>query len=166
MTKTREGRCLYLSGPMSGLPENNYPAFHAAASALRAAGYRVVNPAELHPHGWYRRIMARVFSALMRRAHPAPSWSEYMRADLAALLRCHAIVTLPGWESSKGARCEVAIASELGMAQWSLSAAMGAQDDPVFCRNAALIAGSRCFPMIYERRKESDKIAHNALDSV
>jgi len=128
MTKTRESRCLYLSGPMSGLPENNYPAFHAAAASLRRAGYRVVNPAELHPHGWCRRIMAHVFSALMRRAHPRPSWSEYMRADLAALLRCDAIVMLPGWEASKGARCEVSIASELGMARWSLAEAMGAQD--------------------------------------
>jgi len=37
-------------------------------------------------------------------------------------------VRLPGWEASKGARCEVSIASELGMARWSLAEAMGAQD--------------------------------------
>lgn len=37
---------IYLCGPMTGLPEYNYPAFHAAAAELRAQGWRVVNPAE------------------------------------------------------------------------------------------------------------------------
>ena len=37
---------IYLAGPMSGLPELNYPAFHAKAAELRAAGHHVENPAE------------------------------------------------------------------------------------------------------------------------
>ncbi|MGE5607641.1 MAG: DUF4406 domain-containing protein, partial [Bacillota bacterium] len=40
---------LYLSGPMSGLPEHNIPAFNAAAARLRRLGFCVVNPAE-YPH--------------------------------------------------------------------------------------------------------------------
>lgn len=39
-------RRLYLAGPMTGLPDFNYPAFHAAAAAWRAAGWTVANPAE------------------------------------------------------------------------------------------------------------------------
>jgi len=36
---------IYIAGPMSGLPEFNYPAFFAAAEQLTAAGYDVLNPA-------------------------------------------------------------------------------------------------------------------------
>ena len=38
---------MYLSGPMTGMAENNFPAFHDAAAKLRAGGHEVVNPAEL-----------------------------------------------------------------------------------------------------------------------
>jgi len=39
-------KTIYLSGPMSGLPGFNFPAFHAAAAKLRADGFTVLNPAE------------------------------------------------------------------------------------------------------------------------
>ena len=102
---------------MTGLPENNYPAFHESARALRAAGHKVVNPAELHPHTRLRRLCHSTLRALrLVRAHqPAPTWEEYMRADLRALVGCEAIALLPGWEQSRGARTEVSIAAELGM---------------------------------------------------
>lgn len=37
----------YVSGPMTGLPLLNFPAFHAAAAKLRAQGHEVINPAEM-----------------------------------------------------------------------------------------------------------------------
>lgn len=37
---------LYLAGPMTGMPDSNYPAFHHAADQLRDMGYLVENPAE------------------------------------------------------------------------------------------------------------------------
>lgn len=37
---------IYLAGPMTGLPEHNFPAFHAEAARLRGLGYQVENPAE------------------------------------------------------------------------------------------------------------------------
>lgn len=87
---------LYVSGPMTGLPEFNYPAFNAAAGQLRAAGFTVENPAEtLAPKG--------------------TAWSEYLRLALAQVLRSEGVALLPGWESSKGARLEVHVAEALGM---------------------------------------------------
>lgn len=119
---------IYLSGPMTGLPENNYPAFHAAARTLRAAGHKVVNPAELHPHTRLRRLCHRTLRALrlVRSQPPAPTWAEYMRTDLRAMLDCEMIAVLPGWEHSRGARCEVSLAAELGMRRCTIAEALSA----------------------------------------
>ena len=40
---------LYLAGPMTGIKDLNFPAFHAEASRLRALGHIVVNPAAVNP---------------------------------------------------------------------------------------------------------------------
>ena len=93
MTKT-----IYISGPMTGMPDLNFPAFHAAAKMLRDLGHEVVNPAELNPD------------------HTMP-WGECMRKDIAALVTCDTIVLLPGWQQSRGATLEQHIAERLSMAQ-------------------------------------------------
>lgn len=87
---------LYLSGPMTGLPEFNFPAFHAEASRLRGLGFDVVSPAELNPD-------------------PSATWHDCMRRDLAALLTCDAIALMPGWQKSAGAHLEMHVAHRVGM---------------------------------------------------
>ncbi len=87
---------IYIAGPMSGLPDFNYPVFHAAASGLRKLGHAVENPAE----------------------NPTPacgSWEGYMRMAIAQLVKCDAVALLPGWESSKGASLEHRLAHDLGL---------------------------------------------------
>lgn len=42
---------VYLSGPMSGIADNNFPAFHEHAAQLRAQGFYVVSPAEIQEAG-------------------------------------------------------------------------------------------------------------------
>lgn len=37
----------YLAGPMSNIPQFNFPAFDDAAADLRARGWDIVSPAEL-----------------------------------------------------------------------------------------------------------------------
>jgi hypothetical protein len=86
---------IYLSGPMTGLPGLNFPAFAAMTAKLRDAGHAVTNPAELNPDGG--------------------SWNDCMRRDIAALMECDTVARLPGWHTSKGARLEVLIAERLGM---------------------------------------------------
>ena len=87
---------IYLSGPMTGLPELNFPAFHSAAQKLRGLGYVVTNPAELDHD-------------------PNSSWQKCMRNDLKAMLDCDVLVLLEGWERSSGAHLEVHIAHRIGM---------------------------------------------------
>lgn len=95
VTKPSRNR-IYLAGPMTGLPDLNFPAFHAEAARLRALGYDVVNPAELN-----QDLQA--------------SWVDCMRADIPALLTCGTIAFLPRWTDSKGASLEGYIADKLNM---------------------------------------------------
>lgn len=86
---------IYIAGPMTGLPNLNFEAFHTAARVLRAEGHDVVNPAEIN-------------------ADPSAGWLECMRKDICALSTCDAIYLLQGWENSRGARLEARIAEGLG----------------------------------------------------
>ncbi len=87
---------LYLAGPMSGLPELNFPVFHAEAARLRALGFEIVNPAEIN-------------------ADTAATWLDCMRADIKQLVDCDGIALLGGWEQSRGASLEHAVARGLGL---------------------------------------------------
>lgn len=96
---------VYVAGPMTGYPEFNYPAFAEASARLRALGYVVVSPHEINPPE-------------LGFDHP---WGWYMRRDIVALLDVDAVVVLPGWETSKGAKLETDIAAALGMERWELA---------------------------------------------
>jgi hypothetical protein len=99
-------RRIYIAGPMTGLPEFNFPAFNAAAARLRTDGWHVENPAE---HG-----------------HIAGAeWSDYLRWDLSRVVTVAAVYLLPGWPQSKGATLEVTVARALGLA---IICAPGAED--------------------------------------
>lgn len=87
---------LYVAGPMTGLPELNFPAFHAETARLRALGHQVVNPAEIN-------------------ADPTADWLDCMRADIKQLVDCDGIVLLPGWVGSRGAGIEYTLAISLGL---------------------------------------------------
>lgn len=96
MTSQPEGQPIrvYISGPMSGIPDLNFPAFNAVATMLRDKGYEVENPAAKgEVEGW--------------------DWEDYLRYDLRALMDCQAIYTLPGWYRSPGSQLEVAVATAL-----------------------------------------------------
>lgn len=87
---------IYIAGPMTGIPELNFPAFHREAAAFRARGLEVVNPAEIN-------------------VDPSAGWHECMRRDIPELVTCDAIAMLPGWQQSKGAFLEHHIAQSLDM---------------------------------------------------
>lgn len=91
-----EGKVVYLSGPMTGYPDHNYAAFEEARTTLRSLGLTVVCPAEAGVvEGW--------------------SWEQYLKRDLKMMLDCEALVVLPEWEKSRGARLEATVAWQLNM---------------------------------------------------
>ncbi|GAA5655769.1 hypothetical protein Brsp06_02135 [Brucella sp. NBRC 13694] len=98
-------RNIYLSGPMTGLPDYNYPAFHRVTAQLRASGHRVYNPAEF-PHD------GPPVEFPIRRAFA--SYCNFI------CLEADTIILLPGWERSKGALAErqLALNCSLEIIEW------------------------------------------------
>jgi hypothetical protein len=94
---------VYVAGPMSGLPNHNYEAFHAMERKIieRFPGTLIFNP-------------ARNFNG-----YAGLPWEVYMREDIPNLCRCTAIVFLDQWWRSKGARLEMEIAVKLGMKMYN-----------------------------------------------
>ena len=105
---------IYLSGKMTGLPDLNRPAFDAAEKRLTAQGHFVINPAELSLTFGTAEEIANSFEAYYKgAAQTYPNGSFHlaqcvMDADLAAVRSCDAIYLLRGWESSRGAKKELA----------------------------------------------------------
>lgn len=91
---------IYLSGPISGVPEY-WLRFLRAETFLRrdlltrATTPRIYNPARL-PRGWSNR--------------------QYMHAAFAAIDESDIVILLPGWEDSTGAKLEKDYAGYTGKA--------------------------------------------------
>lgn len=109
---------VYLAGPMTGIPNFNFPAFNKATAILRAEGHKVFNPAErdIERHGGVdiSADNSTGDTALAAKTHGF-SLREALADDTAFICReADAIAMLPGWENSKGARAEHALAFALG----------------------------------------------------
>jgi len=105
------GKVVYVAGPMRGHPNFNYDAFDKARDYLRLQGYIPISPTDidrLH-EGWGK--------------YPPADWQfnlqdakRMIQRDLLTILHdCDAIYMLLGWEKSKGARVEHALAEFLGL---------------------------------------------------
>lgn len=109
---------VYLAGPMRGLPNFNFLAFHKAAAVLRMRGHHVFSPAERDEliHGPELSTNNLTGCEQMAAAQHGFSLREALGADMAWICaEAEAIALLPKWELSKGARAEYALADALGL---------------------------------------------------
>jgi hypothetical protein len=99
---------VYIAGPMSNLPQFNFPAFYAAAAALRAIGFEVVSPAEMDDA---EDKGVALLSATGNPADAKRSWGDFLARDVKLLADggIEGIVFLPGWQDSRGARLEATV---------------------------------------------------------
>lgn len=109
---------VYLSGPMTGCPNLNRPAFDKAENRLTEQGHFVINPVNISCTFGTPEELAKSFevaysvSEYMPEAHLA---RRVMDAELAAVRSCDAIYLLRGWETSRGAKKELAEALAHGL---------------------------------------------------
>jgi hypothetical protein len=113
--KQNINKTIYIAGKMRGVPYYNFPAFDKAKPYLFNTGYgRVISPADLD------RVHDD-FDALKLPADtdwnaipPNFDFDACIERDIQAVKECDAIYMLKGWEDSKGARAEKALAEWLG----------------------------------------------------
>lgn len=101
----RKGKRVYVSGPMTGYPKLNFPAFDEAAAGLRELGYAVCSPAETDKYLGVGAL----------------SHAQYLRFDFSRVLEADFLVALEGWEQSLGAISEILMAVRMGTKVWRWS---------------------------------------------
>lgn len=94
---TDDSKLWFVSGPMRGVPQNNFPRFKLVTDYLRSHGQSVWSPHEAFGGDTSRPL------------------KDYFAEDLSLLPRADSIVFLPGWQNSAGARIEYLLAKELGL---------------------------------------------------
>jgi len=117
-------RRVYLGGPMSGIPDFNFPAFRRAASVLRVGGFEVFDPSE----------QGEGDGDVTTGTTSEQTWREFLADDLRWIMQnADALVMLEGWERSRGATLEVKVARHAGIPVYSFP-------------SLALIPEDRCDP--------------------
>ena len=92
---------VYISGPMTGHKDNNYPAFFEAEKRLKKMGFDVINPARNTP--------------------PEPAtWEAFMRMAIKQVCDSDIVALLDGWCFSKGSTIEVSVAEIIRIPAFTL----------------------------------------------
>ena len=95
---------IFISGPMTGLPDFNFPRFNLVAKQLEDAGIDCVNPVDVCKKYKKETVLS----------NPA-KFQEMINEQQRLERECDAILLLDGWSKSKGVRLELKTALELGM---------------------------------------------------
>lgn len=117
MNPTPPMKNIYIAGPMQGVPEFNFPRFHAVADFLRSNGHSVFSPAEkdIERHGGVNIAAGNASGDIARaKADHGFSLREALAQDCEYIcLEANCVLMLPGWETSKGAQAEHRLATAL-----------------------------------------------------
>jgi nucleoside 2-deoxyribosyltransferase len=85
----------YISGPMTGYENYNYPYFDTVKDFLELCGLSIESPhMNPWPTGW-------------EHMPPERLWEEMMKLCMIQMERCEGIILLRGWALSRGARVEL-----------------------------------------------------------
>ena len=89
----------YISGPITDHP-NAGQIFQDTSEYLKGQNFKVFNPMEIPPPS-------------AKNISKDKEWGYYMKESLTMLLGSDYVYMLPGWETSRGARMEFYLATEL-----------------------------------------------------
>ena len=93
-------KTIYISGKITGT-EDYEERFRKAEMELMSRGFIVLNP--VRTGKWLERYLA----------PKIPTWVEYMKQDIKAMMSADCIYMLKGYRESKGARLELFLAKVL-----------------------------------------------------
>jgi len=122
VTETFHPLTFYLAGPMSGIPQFNYPEFHRVAKELRDAGYNIISPVEEDSPELQATLMASKDGLVNGVQHvdtkakvEGETWGDILARDVQTIFnRCDGVVVMKDWGKSRGARLEVFVANLAG----------------------------------------------------
>lgn len=106
---------VYIAGPMSHIPQFNFPYFDHVANTLRDQGYDVVSPAELDDPAFRAKVLAEGITG--EESHLLGAWGDCLARDVKLISDggIEAIFLLPGWRRSRGARLEAFVGLLCGL---------------------------------------------------
>ncbi len=108
-------KAYYLAGPMSNIPQFNYPAFFRIAEKLRARGLTIQSPAELDSPETVAAALASIDGSLGSGVVNGETWGDFLARDVKLIAdKVEGIIAMPAWHKSKGARLEVFVAMLAG----------------------------------------------------
>jgi len=102
----------YLTGRMTGIPQFNFPAFTAAAAALRSKGFELIVPSEQDSPELQAYCRASLDGEWpVGGSVGGETWGDVLARDVKIVAdKCRGLILLPGWEKSRGARLECFVA--------------------------------------------------------
>lgn len=111
---------LYISGPVTGIPEDNRPAFEAAQKELEAFGYMADIPHDSidpgTPHEEAMRISIGCLVSGYYASRVLAATGKEPRSTRPVHMPLHkGVALLDGWEQSEGARLEKQVAEACGI---------------------------------------------------
>ena len=114
-------RTFYISGPMTGYPQFNFPLFDRAAEYFRKSGVSIISPAELDPPD----VRAYCLGSPDGDSSKLPAGLSYGGAlgrDIQVIMDqvTDGLIFLPSWWGSKGARLEAYAALLKGLPNYFL----------------------------------------------
>lgn len=101
---------IYIAGPMSGIPEFNFPAFFQAQDDFEAQGWKVWNPANKDTESAVQKDQSYASGNDQQLMASGWDFKDAYLWDVEKVIYSDAIYMLPGWEKSAGARGEHAVA--------------------------------------------------------
>lgn len=109
---------VFIAGPMTGIPHFNHPAFHEAEALLKSDGHIVFSPAGMDDVVYGPKFASTNLNGDEQEG--AENFGYNRRTAMASgisfiCLDADCVVLLPGWQRSRGALAEKAVAESLSI---------------------------------------------------
>jgi nucleoside 2-deoxyribosyltransferase len=151
----RPAQKVYLAGPMRGIPEFNFPEFFRATAKLRDAGFEVWSPAEHDQEVGVKGSNYATGDEDKLALDTGITIRQLLGADTKWICAgADAVVLLLGWQSSKGATAERALALALGIDVYYLDKNYELHALPIDEHSQPLVEPGSHFPSDSKARKE------------